>query len=240
MKNDSALDEVVATLLSADPDCLITASVLRDTFDQLYDGQHTGRFRWDQLSKTEKTHFGTIVEINLRRRFDGAITDGGKLDFRIAGHDVDCKYSQKSGSWMIPKECIGKLALVCTADDSASRWSIGVVRTSVENLRTSTNRDAKTGLSRDGMKAVRWLHHNAALPPNVLLRLDAASIEYVMSPSSGNEHEAVLRGRLRAGRRGDLAAEFALTAWTPVGWAELGEFAPIPAGVDDRRDMSFR
>ena len=47
--------------------------------DQLYDGQRTGRYRWDQLRKTEKTHCGTLVEINMQREF--LFEDGSKLDF---------------------------------------------------------------------------------------------------------------------------------------------------------------
>ncbi len=47
----------------------------------LLDGQHTGRYRWDQLHKTEKTHFGTLVEINLQRAF--GFDDGMTMDFAI-------------------------------------------------------------------------------------------------------------------------------------------------------------
>ncbi len=38
---------------------------------------------WDQLFKTEKTHCGTLVEINLHREFK--FQDGTKLDYQIAG-----------------------------------------------------------------------------------------------------------------------------------------------------------
>ena len=44
-------------------------AVLRDTFDQLYDGLRTGRFDPSDLSKTERTHMGSLVEINLQREF---------------------------------------------------------------------------------------------------------------------------------------------------------------------------
>jgi hypothetical protein len=65
------------------------AKVLRDNFDQLYDGQHSGRWNYDQLHKTEKTHMGTLVEINLQREF--GFTDGDSTDYRIAGIEVDCE-----------------------------------------------------------------------------------------------------------------------------------------------------
>ncbi|BDE58652.1 hypothetical protein REA19_16680 [Prescottella equi] len=33
----------------------------------IYNGSETGRYRWDQLMKTEKTHYGTMFEINAQR-----------------------------------------------------------------------------------------------------------------------------------------------------------------------------
>ena len=47
------------------------------------------------LHKTEKTYMGTLVEINLRRQF--AFADGDATDYRIAGIEVDCKYSMTYG-----------------------------------------------------------------------------------------------------------------------------------------------
>ena len=67
---DPELDLVQAELYRLDPRGRRFAAVLRDTLDQLYDGQHTGRWNYDQLHKTEKTHMGTLVEINLHRRFE--------------------------------------------------------------------------------------------------------------------------------------------------------------------------
>ena len=144
-------------ILDADPDGLRFGKVLRATFDQLYDGQHTGRYRWDQLHKTEKTHFGTLVEINIRREFDGVIDDGVVLDYSIAGVDVDCKYSQKMGGWMIPPEAFGELLLVVHANDAAREFAVGLVRARAEWCRTTSNRDGKTGLNRDGRDNVDWL-----------------------------------------------------------------------------------
>src|SRR5437762_6738306 len=99
---DQELDDVTAEFRRLDPHGMRTAQVLRDTLDQLYDGQRTGRYRWDQLFKTEKTHCGTLVEINLHREFK--FQNGVKLDYCIAGVDVDCKYSQNLWGWMIPPE----------------------------------------------------------------------------------------------------------------------------------------
>jgi hypothetical protein len=166
---DAALTEVVAILTGADPDGMRAAKVLRTTFDQLYDGQHTGRYKVEQLHKTEKTHFGTLFEINFRREFDDVIQDGESLDFQIAGHEIDAKYSFKMGGWMLPPESFDELLLVCTANDEKSEWALGVVRATANKRRTGINRDAKSGLSRQGLSQVTWLRWGEPLPPNVLL-----------------------------------------------------------------------
>src|SRR5688572_15608773 len=153
--NDDELDAVAAAIRLLDPDGERTARVLRDTLDQLYDGQRTGRYRWDQLHKTEKTHCGTLVEINLHREFE--FGDGVILDYRIAGIDVDCKYSQTLGGWMIPPEAHDHVCLVVWSDDSASQWSAGVVRTTLERLNTGGNRDKKSTLNAEGRAAISWL-----------------------------------------------------------------------------------
>ena len=76
--------------------------VLRDALDELMDGQRTGRWAYQHLSKTEKAHLGTAVEVNLTREFGFA--DGVHLDWQIAGLDVDCKFSKDLGKWEIPIE----------------------------------------------------------------------------------------------------------------------------------------
>jgi len=182
---DIYLMRTVARWELADPDLSRSAYVVRQTFDQLYDGQHTGRYRWDQLFKTEKTHFGTLLEINLRREFDDIIEDGVLLDYRIAGHDIDCKYSQTDGGWMVPPEAFGRLLLVVTADDAAGTWSLGMVRASEEHLRPGRNRDGKTGLNAAGRAAIVWIARHAELPPNVLQRLSPDVVAQIFSQRSG-------------------------------------------------------
>lgn len=121
------------------------AKVFRATFDQIYDGHLTGRYSVDQLFKTEKTHFGTLIEINHQRELN--LTDGDVLDFKIAGLEVDCKYSH-TGAQMLPIESFDQIILVTQADDQRSVWSARVVRVTEENRRTSENRDKKDGPER--------------------------------------------------------------------------------------------
>jgi hypothetical protein len=180
---DQELQAVAAALRTLDPEGSRTGQVLRDTLDQLYDGQRTGRYRLEQLFKTEKTHCGTLVEINLQREFK--FQDGTTLDYNIAAADVDCKYSQTLGGWMIPPEAQDHICLLVWADDAASHWSMGLVRTTPDCLNTGGNRDRKATLNQRGRAAIIWLFDHAPLPPNVLLQLDAQTVNRIMSKPSG-------------------------------------------------------
>ena len=180
---DRELSEVGAELLRIDPDGQRFSRVFRETFDQLYDGQRTGRYKWDQLFKTEKTHYGTLIEINLQREF--LFADGSLLDYKIAGHEVDCKYSFRDGGWMLPPESWGQLILVATASDLMSRWSIGIVRVSESNRRTSVNRDGKSSLSLSGRQAINWIFRDHDFAPNVLLQLNESSVAAIFSKGTG-------------------------------------------------------
>jgi len=183
---DLELEAVKSAFLHLDPDGTRTAQVLRDTFDQLYDGQRTGRYRWDQLYKTEKTHCGTLVEINLHREF--GFGDGTKMDYTIAGIEVDCKYSQELHAWMIPPEAQNHVCLVLTAEDSSEpKWSMGLVRVKPEYLHSGANRDAKSKLNEAGRDAIVWLFRDADLPPNVLLQLDRVSVDNILKQKSGQK-----------------------------------------------------
>lgn len=181
---DAELVAVGAELRGFDPSGSRTARVLRDTFDQLYDGQRTGRYRWDQLYKTEKTHCGTLVEINLQREFK--FLDGPLLDYAIGGVDVDCKYSQRIDGWMIPPEARDHVCLLVSASDTATpTWSMGLVRASAGHLNLGANRDAKSTLNTAGRNAITWIQQNAPLPVNILLTLSNVEIERIFSETSG-------------------------------------------------------
>lgn len=180
---DEALNEVAAEIKSLDPGGDRWAAVIRHTYDVIYNGQETGRYCWSQLMKTEKTHFGTLFEINAQREFE---FDGGdSTDYRIAGHQVDAKWSQKFGGWMLPPEVFGELALVATGDDQKAVWSLGLIRVTADARRDSANRDKKSSLNRVGLSSVHWLWRDEPLPPNVLLQLDYSVVEEIFAHRSG-------------------------------------------------------
>ena len=182
---DGDLAAVAAELRALDGDGSQMAAAIRGALDMLLDGQHTGRYRWDQLHKTEKTHAGTLVEIALARAL--RLADGTTLDYTIAGADVDCKFSYRRGGWMIPPEADGKLLLLVQASDEDGTWSAGLVRATGENLSSAGNRDGKRALNERGRAAVRWLHARAPLQENALIRLPERDVAAIFAPPSGQQ-----------------------------------------------------
>ncbi len=196
--HDPELAAVAEQLRRMDPLGLRTARTLRESLDQIYDGQRTGRYRWDQLHKTEKTYFGTLVEINLHKAFN--FEDGQVLDYRIGGSEVDCKFSQQLGGWMLPPEALSQLCILVWASDESARWSMGLVRVCDDVLRAGRNRDLKASLSAAGRDSIRWLFDHAPLPGNVLLQLERGVVDRIMSLKSGqqriNEIFRVAQGKI--------------------------------------------
>jgi hypothetical protein len=176
---DEELERVADRLMRLDPDGSRVAKVIRETYDQLLDGQRTGRWDYRDLRKTEKTHMGTLVEINLHREFD--FEDGRAMDYRIADEEVDCKFSQSPRGWQIPLEALGHLCLLLWADDELGVCSGGLIRISDEVLRLGGNRDQKRTLNDVGLKRVRRLWQERALPENLLLHLDAQTRNEILS-----------------------------------------------------------
>ncbi|MFD6156889.1 NaeI family type II restriction endonuclease [Nocardia sp. NPDC060256] len=188
-EHDEELDAVQFELYRLDPTGARVARVLRDTLDQLYDGQRTGRWNFSQLFKTEKTHMGTLVEINLQREFE--FEDGDATDYRIAGIEVDCKYSMRYGGWTLPPEVVGHIALLVTADDDHATWNAGLIRVKESYLNLGRNRDAKTTLSLNGRARVRELWPDVRfLAPNIYIQLDKVTRDRIFSAKSrvGNRH----------------------------------------------------
>ncbi|WP_245663627.1 NaeI family type II restriction endonuclease [Nocardia arthritidis] len=182
---DHALEEVAAEIRRLDPDGSRWADVFRHTYDMIYNGAETGRYHWSQLMKTEKTHFGTLFEINAQRAFE--FEGGDTTDYRIAGHQVDAKWSQTSGGWMLPPEVFDEIALVATASDVEARFSLGLVRVKAEYRRVGSNRDMKSSLNAAGRAAVLWLWRDATMPANILLQLPDHVVKHIFDNRYGTQ-----------------------------------------------------
>jgi tetratricopeptide (TPR) repeat protein len=183
--DDPVRDRVAAELAALDPGGVRMGAAIRGALDMLLDGQHTGRYRWEQLHKTEKTHAGTLVAVGLARSLQ--LADGVALDYTIAGADVDCVFSRRLGGWMIPPEADGQLLLLVQASDEDSTWSAGLLRATPENLSRAGNRDGKRALNDRGRAAIYWLHHRAPLQENALLKLSEQDVAAIFAAGSGQQ-----------------------------------------------------
>lgn len=178
--SDRGLEAVRRWFLDRDPDGARFARVLRESLDQVLDGPRTMRYRYGDLRKTEKTHVGTIVEINLGKEF--GLADGEEMDYRVAGLDVDCKYSMFTRGWELPLESLGHLVLLTWADDDRSMWSAGLWRVDPRLLgRGQGNRDRKRKMLKEGAEQIVWLWRDAELDENLLLHLPPATVALVFA-----------------------------------------------------------
>ena len=147
--------------------------VLRQSLDEVLDGQRTGRFDVNELEKTEKTYIGTKVEIVCRSAFGFHQGARGRMDYLIDGIEVDAKFSLTEG-WTIPREAVGQLCLVMSANDGCSAFRVGLVRASEAILNTGANQDKKRTISKAKFGKISWLVPEGRLPENLLLHIPKA------------------------------------------------------------------
>lgn len=171
------------------------AEVIRDSLDIVLDGQRTGRWCYGHLTKTEKTHLGTVIEIELQKEYD--IPDDGPLDYSIAGIPVDCKYTAEFGNWQIPREMYRRVengetvgddhvALLIWAEEASRHWHAGLTRISDDLLRVGGNQDRKRTLRPEAVDFVHWIWDAPPLlPENILLTVTEADRDAIFSFPSG-------------------------------------------------------
>ena len=150
--------------------------VLRDSLDRVLDGERTGRWDYLQLSKTEKTHLGSQIEVGLVHEF--GLADGVRLDCSIDGIEIDCKNARSLYAWMIPPQMWSRqeeIALLVWMNDYERAWAAGLFRCRRESLQDTTNQDKKRVLSPRGNDEILWIWSPAVqpLPPNIVLGLSA-------------------------------------------------------------------
>lgn len=153
---------------------------LRQSIDEVLDGQRTSRFNINELEKTEKTYLGTKVEIILRSEF--SLGRGQNMDYSVAGHDVDSKFTI-GVNWTIPSEADGHICLLTKASDRMSNYQVGVLRIHDDLLNLGQNRDGKRTLSAAGRAAIKWIIPAGELPENILLNLPEAERSAIFNAS---------------------------------------------------------
>ncbi len=191
---DPDLWAVHAAILALDPTGARIAYAIRESFDQAYDGQRTGRWDYSQLMKTEKTHVGTLVEIWLQRELE--LEDGVDLDYRIAGSDVDAKWSRNLYGWEIPLEMYTtteQIALLLWGNEYTRRWAAGLLRITDSLLKPpGRQRDRKRHLNDRGKDRILWLHQGKPMIPNTLLHLPGDLAWRVAKQKSGQAAVSML------------------------------------------------
>lgn len=175
---DAEIAAVQKELMQLDPLGQRMTAVLAQTMERLLDGEHTGRYRWESLSRSEKTSTAVVVE-NLMRH-DFRFEKGSSLDLLVAGVEVDLKFTT-STNWMIPPETVDGLCLLVALDTQRDTWSLGLVRATREVLAQSRNRDRKQSLSAEGRKAITWLHRNVPLNSSILTTLPESQVATILS-----------------------------------------------------------
>ena len=179
---DPAIKEIEKFIKSKKNVSELISKGLRQAFDEVIDGPRTGRFKIEQLEKTEKTYIGTKVEIIIRTLL--ALPRGTTLDNSICGYEVDTKFSL-TGAWMIPREAIDQICMLIKANDNLGTFSVGLLRTTLNNLTQGKNQDGKRSVSSQGKENITWIIKNENLPRNILLDLPPDIREKIMSPTSG-------------------------------------------------------
>lgn len=162
--------------------------LLRESFDGVIKTPKTGRRLYEELEKTEKTHIGTCVEIELRHRLK--LARGKVLDCEIAGVEVDIKFSVGT-SWMIPPEAFDRPCIIISADDTNARCWFGVFIAKREYLNKG-NRDEKCSINRLGRDNIHWLLENHPYPGNFWQSVPREVADKIASGSSGNERVITL------------------------------------------------
>ncbi|MFI1577604.1 NaeI family type II restriction endonuclease [Embleya sp. NPDC020630] len=149
---------------------------LRRSLDEVLDGQRTGRYDVNTLEKPEKTYLAAKVGIICRVTYGFS---AGTLHYAIDGHHVHPRFSF-TGAWTLPREAHDHLALLLTADDEHSRFSVGLLHITEDTVLPGPP-ERKYRLSPAGRRAIHWLVRSGDLPENFLLHLPTGTRELILA-----------------------------------------------------------
>jgi len=183
--SDEELDRVEQSL-RAIPD--IKAKLLNGiarAVDEVVDPVRSARWAIDELDQPEKTVIGIRVENVLR--MDLALERSNHLDMKVAGVNVDVKFTIKS-NWTIPPEAVGEICLVTQFNEKQKTISAGLIRTTKDVLNLGKNRDQKTTISTAGKQYIRWLVKDEPATPSIvcfMANLDSEVRREITDPHVG-------------------------------------------------------
>ncbi|MEU7015960.1 NaeI family type II restriction endonuclease [Streptomyces sp. NPDC046385] len=181
---DSELIALARVFNELDPDGRRFAGILRDCVDGALDPRNTGRFDPAELEPDERARIRGEVRSGLQNVFPFVRGRTFGLVWQRPQGEVpfDLKFSLDRPRQTFGRTAVGTVALIVYADDARARWSAGLVRVRPEHLTPGADRDGLSALTAEAHRsAVLWLHRDAPLPENVLLRLDPETRDHILS-----------------------------------------------------------
>jgi hypothetical protein len=172
----------------------MVTGLFRQAFDEVIDAPRTNRFTLAEIEKTEKTYIGTKVEI-LLRNFLG-MPKGKILDLSVNGVEVDIKMTT-ARDWMIPRESIGRPAILMKADERTALCDVGLVVCRPDYLRTSNNQDKKGQIAAAQYVHIWWILRRQPYPKNFWEVLPLAERKAIMEAGTGKWRLAALFERIQ-------------------------------------------
>lgn len=163
--------------------------ILRTAIDEVIDAPRTRRFLLNETEKTEKTYLGTKVEILIRSHL--GFPKGGILDMNVKGAEVDIKNTMQS-NWSIPRENLGRPAMLIRSNEHKARCDVGVVVVHDEYLRLVDNRDSKRGLAAANFSQVWWILRDHPYPVNFWQLMTESERQALISAGGGKRRVAAL------------------------------------------------
>jgi hypothetical protein len=163
--------------------------ILRTAIDEVIDAPRTRRFLLEECEQTEKTYLGTKVEILLRSFLK--FKKGRVLDMNVRGADVDIKNTMRS-NWSIPKENVGRPAMLIRSSERRARCDIGVGILHDKYLRAGENRDTKRGLASAHFNDIWWMLWDHPYPVNFWQLLSVKQRQELIGAGGGTARVAAL------------------------------------------------
>ncbi len=159
--------EAIKTAILCDDFAAKVSSSVYGAFAKVLEDDET----LDDICAPSKTFIGTTFEKKLLKALGlpcnaGRATKhlGIKHDTRIAGYDVDIKFTI-GNNWMIGPECVSAYCLLARANYDAQTFSLGLFHALPEHLTPGANRDKKRSVSKEGKTNISWLVVDEPIKP---------------------------------------------------------------------------
>ncbi|GAA1376610.1 hypothetical protein GCM10009661_45080 [Catellatospora chokoriensis] len=180
--------------------------LLRNAFDYIIDGRHTGRLDLQQLTRTEKIYLVERSVFAVREGLD--LAPGRRLDAQVAGHDVKICFTTGT-NWLVPREATGAVLLLVSASEAAGTYRVGILQATDDALSAGQNLDGKRAINVLGRGRIRWLLRDDSLPENVFATMPPSDLNTLLSVPSGVKRVCELFRRVQQRPIGTAALQTA-------------------------------